>query len=101
MDSIMERVELLKKYELSFRASDYKLKDVNLLLDFLCDNRGYVLKFEEVKSNYGGDLLRFGSLICEFGQCGLIEVMKRNSFGQILEFKFNDELWTKDLLSQK
>lgn len=66
MDSIMDRVELLKKYKLSFRASNYKLKNINLILDFLCNNRGYVLKFEEVKSNYGGDSLRFGSLISEF-----------------------------------
>lgn len=97
----MNRLELLKKYELTFHVSDYKLKDAELLFEFICNNINRILKFEEVKSDYGGDPLRFGSLICEFEQCGLIEVMKRNSFGQILEFKFNDELWTKDLLSQK
>lgn len=94
----MNRLELFKKYELIFHVSDYKLKDAEFLFEFIFNNKNRILKFEEVKSDYGGDPLRFGPLISEFEQCGLIEVVKRNSWGQILEFRYNNTLWTKELL---
>lgn len=37
----------------------------------------------------------------EFQKCGLIEMLKHNTFVQILKFSYNNKLWTKDLLSLK
>lgn len=97
----MDRLVLLKKYELSFHPFGYKLMDAKLLIEFICNHKDCILKSEEIKWNYGGDPLRYGSLIIEFEQCGLIEVVKQNFLGNTLEFRYSNTLWTKDLLSQK
>lgn len=95
----MNRLELFNTYELMFHAFGYKLIDAKILIEYLCNNKCNVLNYEEVRTCYGGDPLRFHYLMFEFEQCGLIEILKRDTFGRIIEFSYKkNTVWTKDLL---